>query len=464
MIESLIDPAWRLPAPARPYLVPVLRHIGWFAFFLILAPVVGPRGYGLFMLALGVIAMIEALLVEAASAALDDLALPDEKHWSTALVTMIVAGTAASLALCLTANTIAGMVGEDGFGDMFRSLATLPLLGSLTCVPSAVLRREGRTAALSGASAAGFAAGGGIAVALAWAGAGAWSLVAQVVVCRLVECTMLWGMPGERIGIAWSRRHFAELTGGIDRHARAALWPAVANYAPCLVVGAVLGPTATGLYVLAARLGRMLADIFLADAATGPREAAERACRVLLPTVLAGTLLPIALLPILDLRWWGAVLPAQILVMGTLPAAVLFLGAAGGKRAAPRRPWQATQVLGEAFVIAVTAPLGLAAVAVATVGWISVVALASLWRLSRKPNMGWRVVLIPAIRSCAGAVAAGLLLVALANPVGLALPPISALCLLTASGWLSYLIIRGDPIGATDPLPPAALIAPVIDG
>src|SRR5271170_8314670 len=69
------------------------------------------------------------------------------------------------------------------------------------------------------AGAVGPAAGGGAAVALAWAGAGPWSLVAQIIVQRFVECGLLWGMAGARIGIAWSRQHFVELLRALDLRA-----------------------------------------------------------------------------------------------------------------------------------------------------------------------------------------------------------------------------------------------------
>ena len=161
----------------------------------------------------------------------------------------------------------------------------------------------------------------------------------------------------------------------------------------------------------------------------------------------------------LDLRWWGAVLPAQIFVLGALPVA----GTIGGGNAAAQRRWQAVQALGGIAATALAASLRLAAVAAATVGWVLVVALATLWSSRRQPNAGWRAAPVPAIRACAGAMAAGFLLVKLADPVGLILPAMPALCLLIATGWLLYLVIRGEPIGAAHPLP-AALTAPVADG
>ena len=55
-----------------------------------------------------------------------------------------------------------------------------------------------------------------------------------------------------------------------------------------------------------------------------------------------------------------------------------------------------------------------------------------------------------------GAAVAGCLLFALTGPVGLVLAPVPALCLLTASGWLCYLIIRGEPANAERPRMPFA--------
>ena len=254
MVDTPIDPPRRTTAAFSAYVAPVLRHAGWFAVFLMLAPVIGPRGYGLFMLVLSGIAIAEALIAETACQALVDFAALDERHWSTALVTLFAAGGLAWVVLHTLAGAIGAAADEPALRDMFQSLAILPLLGALTVVPSAALRREGRQSALVAASAAGVAAGGGIAVSLAGAGAGPWALVAQIVVQRLVECVVLWGIPGERIGIAWSRRHFTELAAAWDGRALAAAWPAVTRYAPCLIVGLALGPSAAGLYMLAARL------------------------------------------------------------------------------------------------------------------------------------------------------------------------------------------------------------------
>jgi PST family polysaccharide transporter len=441
MVDLSIEAPRRVLAAWFPYLAPVFRHAGWFIIFLMLAPVIGPRGYGLFMVAFGGIAIAEAVLAETAAQALVNFSAPEERHWSTALVTMIVVGGALWLVLYVAATAISVADGGSVLHDIFRSLAMLPLLGGLAVVPRAALRREERQGLLAAASVAGFAAGGGIAVALAWAGTGPWSLVAQIVIQRLVECIVLWSIPGERVGLAWTSRHFAELVGALDRRALAGIWPAVTRYAPCLVVGLSLGPTATGLYMLATRLAEALGDIFLAgEPGRRPSDIVHHACRILLPAVIASALLASALTPLVDLRWWGAVPPAQILLLGAIPAAI---GIASAARA-DELCWQTAQSLGGVVVVTLAVRYGLVAVAAASVGWLTTVALASLWSLSWVIGTSWQAILSIAARPGIAATVAGLLLFEFAEPIGLTLAPLPALCLLTAAGWVVYLVIRGE--------------------
>jgi teichuronic acid exporter len=460
MADTAVDPPLRAIAALRPYLQPVVRHAGWFGFFLVLAPVVGPRGYGLFILALSGIAIAEALLTETTVDALCRLPALDERHLSTGLVTTLAAGAMLSLMLYGAARAVGAMSDDVILGDLFRSLSLLPMLGALAILPRAMLRREHRRAPFAAAEAAGLAAGGGVAVALAWAGAGPWSLVAQIVVQRFLECAVLWGMVSERVGIAWSRPRFAELIGALDLRALGGAWPAMARFGPCLAVGLSLGPTAAGLYLLASRLAEALGDICLAREASLSRdplaEIVRRACQAIVPAVLASALLAIAAPPLLDVRWWGAVRPAQILLLGAIPGAVIFVRkACGGPFGAAEARWGAAEALGGVGAAALAAPYGLSAVAAVSLMLTVAVALASLWPIERRLGARWREMAAAAWRPCAGAAAAALLLGALAEPVGFALEPVPALALLVAAAWLCGLVIRGAPPraeGATPPL------------
>ena len=67
---------------------------------------------------------------------------------------------------------------------------------------------------------------------------------------------------------------------------------------------------------------------------------------------------------------------------------------------------------------------------------------ASLWPIGRVLGARWRVALAAAARPCIGGGAGGLLLMVLVDPVGLRFDTVPAVCLLTAAGWLCYLVIR----------------------
>jgi hypothetical protein len=439
----------------RALIEPAVRHAGWFGFFLVLAPIIGPRGYGFFVMALSGVAIVEALLAETIAGALADLEPLDDRHVSTALISAIAAGALMMLMLYAAGGALGSMLDETTLGDIFQSLSLLPVLGGLAAVPTALLRRRGKQGPFIAATTGGLVAGGLVAVALAWAGAGPWSLVAQIVVQRFVECAVLWGMAARRIGLAWSHAYFTTLLGAANLRTIAAVWPVFARQAPCLLIGLSLGPVATGLYMLAARFPEALSDILLA-APKPPRRALLAiwagdigSCvrRVALPAILASAVLAVALPPLIDMRWWGAVLPAQILLLGLIPAALIAAreGAVGSRNEAR---WQAVQALGGIAVVGLVAPYGLVAIAAALLIYATVIALVGLVPLRHELGPYWIRAVTAVMRPVGAATVAGLVLHALVEPVSLALAPLPALCLLCASGRLCYLLADGEPAGS----------------
>ena len=435
----------------RAAIEPIVRHGGCFGFFLVLAPIIGPRGYGIFAIALSGVAMVEALLVEPVAATLARIDPLDERHLSTALVSAVGTGAAMSLMLYVAAGQLAVMLDEAQLGDIAQTLSLLPVLGGLAAVPIALLRRRGKAGPLVAATTAGLAAGGGVAVALAWSGAGAWSLVAQIVAQRFVECAVVWGMAARRIGLVWSPPHFGELLKALDLSALARVWPVISRQAPSLLIGLVLGPVATGLYLLAARFAEALEDILLAVPkpvrrallADWARQIGEPLRRVALLAILSSLLLPVALPPIVDIRWWGAVLPAQILLLRLIPAAAITARAAAvGARHESR--WQAIEAVGGVAVTALAAAYGLAAIAAAALTFATCIALVVLWPIRREFGSHWRRVFTGTARPLFAAAATGLILYRFVEPVALALTPVPALCLLGAIGLLCYLLLSGN--------------------
>jgi len=442
----------RPSAAWREQLEPIVRHAGWFAFFLLLAPIIGPRGYGIFAMALSGVAIIEALLVEPVVAVLAGIERLDGKHLSTALVSAVGVGAAISLLLFIAAGQLGAMLDDAPLGDIAQSLSLLPVLGALGAVPTAVLRRRGKAGPFVAATTAGLCAGGGVAVALAWADAGPWSLVAQIVVQRFVECGLVWGIAARRIGLAWSRPHFRTLLAALDLESLRRAWPVLSHQAPCLLIGLILGPIATGLYLLAARFAEALGDVLLeaprparrALLADWAREIGEPLRRVALPAILCSTLLPVALPPLVDIRWWGAVAPAQILLLGLIPAAAVTTRATVVAARNEAR-WRAVQTIGGIAAAALAVPYGLTAIASVALAWATGAGLAGLWPLRREFGAHWQHSLFGTVRPLLAAAAAGLVLLPIVEPVALALTPVPALCLLAASGRLCYLLLCGEP-------------------
>src|SRR5262249_29831670 len=154
--------------------------------------------------------------------------------------------------------------------------------------------------------------------------------------------------------------------GGVDLSALDAVLPTVSRYVPCLAVGVVLGPIATALYMLAARLAEAVCDIALARPASLPRDEAtigEHAGAALLPAGFAAALLAVAAPALLDIRWWGAILPAQILLLGAVPAALAQVRAC----VADATSWRGLEVVASVAAVAFAAPFGLVAIATAVV-------------------------------------------------------------------------------------------------
>ncbi|HTZ36932.1 MAG TPA: hypothetical protein VMB84_12945, partial [Stellaceae bacterium] len=137
MAEARSEPMGARRAAVRAALPPLLRHGFWLAAFLALAPVIDPHDYGVFVVALGGVAIAEALVAEPASHALAAVARIDERLLATALATLMVVGAIASATFYMAADAIGKLGGGAAGAERVRSLSVLPLLGALGAVPTA---------------------------------------------------------------------------------------------------------------------------------------------------------------------------------------------------------------------------------------------------------------------------------------------------------------------------------------
>jgi O-antigen/teichoic acid export membrane protein len=379
----------------------ILQQVIWLLLFLILAPILGPRVYGLVAMAMIFVGMLELVVIDAASEALLNIAHPEPGHFSTAMTSNLVLGCGFSAGLFLLADPIARSFGEGELAPVIVALAPLTVLGAATAVPIAILKRAIAFRPLAIRSIVGLLVGGAVGIALALSGMGVWSLVGQALAQRVAEVVVLWLSNPQRIGFAWSARHFRELRG-FAAHVMVSKSAAfIGGQVPRLIIGIALGPYALGLYTLASRVVEALTQAVIVPQSIVARVTLiglhSTPSRLVTSYQLALSNVALLAFPIfcgfaaileplfrvaLDPRWRDAVLPAQILTVSGTAMVFMYLGSAllfarGAARTEAR--FAALQTVASAVILLIAAPHGLVAAAVGIavrivvllpVGWV----------------------------------------------------------------------------------------------
>jgi O-antigen/teichoic acid export membrane protein len=245
----------------------VAQQILWFALFAVLGPILGPKPYGLFALAMVVIGFCELVLAEAAAEALLSIPEMSQAHVGTANVCNVVAGVLAGLVAAGVGQLLAWTMNEPIVAAIFLALSPLPLLSSLVASPTALLKRDMQFKQFAVRSITGLTIGGALGIAAALSGFGVWALVIQVVAQRMAEVVVLWASAPKAFALSWSRSCFADLRQCAFNVFAARSWTWVAAQAPRLIVGWMLGPTNLGLFTLATRVADVLLQVVLVPAA-----------------------------------------------------------------------------------------------------------------------------------------------------------------------------------------------------
>jgi PST family polysaccharide transporter len=164
------------------------------------------------------------------------------------------AGCLLALALFLAAPALADFYGEPTVAPVTQWLALAFVMSGLTVQHWALLRRQMRFGAIAAMEVAADLAGFAVAIALAYAGAGLWALVAQRLVTPAVLLVGSWiacrwrpGRPVRAAGLGSLLRFGAEVTGS-------GLASALTRSVDQVLIGWLWGPTILGLYERTTRL------------------------------------------------------------------------------------------------------------------------------------------------------------------------------------------------------------------
>ncbi|MCY1126679.1 oligosaccharide flippase family protein [Frigidibacter sp. RF13] len=249
-----------------------------FAVFVVLARLLGARDYGLLAMASVFIVLSESLVRESLSEYLIAAREAGARELNATFWLLVGLGAGLGLSLWAIAPFAAQAYGEPEVATLIRALAPSVLIVALNAVPVAILRRDLAFRILAIRAVAGVILGGITGIGMALAGFGVWSFVGQWLVLITTNAVLAWGAVSWRPGLKVRRADLALAAtfGGQVLGLRAG--ELAATQVPTLVIGATLGPEATGLYAVAWRLVETLSFLIV----TPLRQASQSAFAVLM--------------------------------------------------------------------------------------------------------------------------------------------------------------------------------------
>lgn len=230
----------------------------------LMARLLGPSEFGLYAMAMPLVALISML----ADGGLGiSLAREPENSpiWSTAFWTLLGAGIVLAAFLDGSGIVLGVFLHQPRLPQIMAVLSLTVICITITAPALARLDRQGRMAIGAIADLAGNALGITLAIICAFHGAGAWSLVVQYCTIFLTRCIIVnaaaFHLPRFEFSAHLLRSHIT--VGGLVVGTRASEY--FTRMAENLTIGHILGPASLGLYIFSNQIPR-----FVCDTAGGP--------------------------------------------------------------------------------------------------------------------------------------------------------------------------------------------------
>jgi teichuronic acid exporter len=325
----------------------------WYASLFVLAILLPPNAFGVMAVGIVVTSFAFLLLESGTGGALIIARELDALSVRRTMLRITAAGAALTLLFVLLAAPITNKFAKGSDPAVLQVLAVVIVLGALTIVPQALLKKYMRFKRLAIVSVAATVAASLVAVVAAALGAAVWSLVIRLVLYQLLLAVLTWVAAA---GLFPRVRH--EHRGPARRAGAAAFLTIraaclIAWQGDNLIVAASTNTTQLGLYAFAFSLAYLPLSqvsctigtvLFPAIASTRDLKVVQRqalkALRlmtlVLLPLLPVAVVLAPGLIPeLLGQKWSGAVVPFQILVVAGVGQGItnvlgeVFCGAGG---------------------------------------------------------------------------------------------------------------------------------------
>ncbi len=374
-------------AAAQKWLVRVSSLLA----FVLLGRLLSPQEFGVVALAMAVVSVLGVVSDAGFTPWLIQRRELSATATSTAFWISTALGTVLAVGLAALAVPVADAFDSPELRLILPVLAVTLVVMGLSGVPAALLQREMRFKDLAVRQVLATVVSIVVAVALAFAGAGVWALVAQTLVRVGVACVVLWVTSDFRPRFVLDRGDAREMVGYGTKSLGVTLGTAARQSGEPFLVGAVLGTVSLGYWTVAGRLASTVVDLCSAamSSVAGPvfselQDQPARLARtygrmmsvgglVLVPVMTAMSLASADVVPLLFGEQWRV----SATVASVLAATWLFMGLVNLQRGLLIGTGRAGREL-TLTTVALVGQLGLV-VALGTWGLTAVAAGLSVW-------------------------------------------------------------------------------------
>jgi O-antigen/teichoic acid export membrane protein len=235
----------------------VLGAVLQFGISVILARLLSPRDFGLIGMVLVFTGFASTLSEMGLGASLVQKRALSDRHLNTVFWANVAAGTLLAILFLLTAPLIALFYQEPVLRLLTAVLSLNLILGSLNVVQNALLVRSLNFRSKFWIGSVGIAISGIVGIAMAFSGAGVWSIVGQSITSTVIQVAVMWRLAPWRPKFSFDLSAFKELIHFGGNLMGASIFHYWGRNIDKLLVGRLLGSSALGIYTIADKLMRL---------------------------------------------------------------------------------------------------------------------------------------------------------------------------------------------------------------
>jgi O-antigen/teichoic acid export membrane protein len=239
------------------------RHAVMFVVLVVLAHHLGAEAFGLAALAMVAPIILTVPVVYGIPDALVQRAEIEPIHLDSAFWLLAATGLVLSAAIWVSAGPIAAVLNEPLLEPLLHWTSPIVAIQGLAAVPAAVLKRQLEFRLFAIRTMAGTAVGGALGISMAVLDFGVWSLIAMQLAKVTTETTVLVTCSKWRPQLRFSYARCRDLFGFAGPLVVQSLWTIINDELPKILLGALLGVQAVGIYAFARKPLELLSQCFL---------------------------------------------------------------------------------------------------------------------------------------------------------------------------------------------------------